>query len=125
MIFGTYNIWSRRNRSLESALHWLAQVQVDCGVLKETKFTDRVYTRESSGFWVTETATAAPSAHCVGVAVFCRKSDYFAIEELRLHGPNVVSFQLVIWRRRWHAAGCYIFPSDTSAIEDVVAAIRD
>ena len=32
--FSTYNIWSGKNGGLESALHDLAQGQVDCGILK-------------------------------------------------------------------------------------------
>ena len=53
---------------MESALCGLAQGQVDCGILQETELKDGDYTRESRGFWVM--ATAAPSAHCGGVAVF-------------------------------------------------------
>ena len=32
--------------------------------------------------------------HSGGVAVFYCKAGHFALEALRLHGPNVVSFQL-------------------------------
>ena len=89
VIFGTYNIRSGRNGGLESALHGLVQGQVDCGMLQETKITDIVYTWASSGFWVT--ATAALSAHCGGIAVFYREAEHFGVEELRLHGPNVLN----------------------------------
>ena len=71
------------------------------------------------------TATAAPSAHRGNVAIFYRKAEHFSIEELRLCGPNVTSFQMVTGRRGWHAVGCYITPSDVSIIEDIAAAIRD
>ena len=67
----------------------------------------------------------APSAHRGGVTIFYRKSDHFAIKELRLHGPNFISFQLVTGRCRWHAVGCYIAPSNALTIEDVAAVIRD
>ena len=43
---GAYKIRSRRNKSLESALHGLAQGQVDCGVLKEIKLNHRFYMLE-------------------------------------------------------------------------------
>ena len=49
---------------------------------------------EASGFWVM--ATEVPSAHCGGVAIFYREAEHFAIEELRLHGPNVIIFQMVM-----------------------------
>ena len=57
---------------VESALHGLAQEQVDCGILQETKLTNIVYTRESNGFRVM--ATAAPSNHRSGVAIFYREA---------------------------------------------------
>ena len=66
--FGTFNIRNGRNGGLESALRGLAQGRVDCGILQETKITNRFYTRESSGFWVM--AMAALSAYCGGVAIF-------------------------------------------------------
>ena len=39
--FGTYNIRSRKNGGLESALCWLALVQVDCGMLQENQTYQR------------------------------------------------------------------------------------
>ena len=101
----------------------LSQGRIDCGVLQEIKINNGVYTRESSVFWVM--ATAAPSAHRGGVAIFYREADHFAIKELRFHGLNVISFQLVTGRQRWHVMGCYIASSDASIIEDIPAAIRD
>ena len=54
---------------------------------------------------MTATATAAVSAHCGSVTVFYRKAEHFAIEELHLHDPNVVGFQVVTGKRRWHIVG--------------------
>ena len=68
VIFGTYSIWSGRNGGMESALHGLAQGQVDCVVMQETNLTDEVYTGVSSVFRVM--AMAAPSAYHRGVTVF-------------------------------------------------------
>ena len=96
--FGTFIFQNGQNGSLESALCGLEQGWVDCGVLKETKITDRVHTQESSGFYVM--TTAAPSACHGGVTVFYRKAEHFTIEEFCLHGPNVISFQLVTWRQQ-------------------------
>ena len=81
-----------------------------------------VYTQEVSGFQVM--ATEALSAHHRGVAIFYRKAENFAIKELRLHGPNVISFQLVKGQRRWHVVGCSIPPSNALTIEYVAATIR-
>ena len=117
-----YNIRSGSNGGLESALFRLAQVQVDCGVMQYTKLTYGVYTRDSSGF--RDMATAEPSAHHEGVALFYRKAEHFAIKELRLQGPNFINFQLVLVRWRWHIVECYIAPSGAFTIDDVISAIR-
>ena len=95
--FGTYNIWSERNGVLESAFCGLVQGQVDCGLLQETKLTNRVYTRDSMGLQVV--ATAVSRAHCGGVAIFYCKAEHFSIKELRIHSMNVISFQLMTRRR--------------------------
>ena len=56
---------------------------------------------------------------------FCCEADHFAIEELRLHGPNIIIFHLVAWRQLWHVVRCYISPSNASTIEGLSAEIRD
>ena len=70
--------------------------------------------REASGFQVM--STEAPSVHHGGVAILYREAEHFAIKELCIHGPNVISFKMVTGRRRWHVAGCYITPSNASTI---------
>ena len=75
----------------------MAQVQVDCGMFQETKLTCTVYKQESRGFRVT--ATAAPSAHCSNFAIFYHEAKHFAIKEIRLHGLNLISLQMVTGRR--------------------------
>ena len=65
------------------------------------------------------------SAHCGGIVIFYREAYHFSIKVLRLHGLNVVSFQMVTGRQCWHVVGCYISPIDASTIEVVAAAIRD
>ena len=67
----------------------------------------------------------APIAHRGGVAVFYCKAEHFDVNELCLHGLNVITFQLVAGRQWWHVVGCYLAPSNASAIEDIAAAIRD
>ena len=67
----------------------------------------------------------ATSAHHGSVAIFYREVEHFAIEELRLHGRNGISFQLVTGRRQWHVMGCYISPRNASTVEDFAVAIRD
>ena len=50
-------------------------------------------------------ATEAPSAHRGGVAIFYREVEHFSVEEIYLHGLNVIRFKLVTGRRRWHVVG--------------------
>ncbi len=45
----TYNIRSGRSGGLEAALRAMAQANVDLGVFQETKLTDDIYARMSSG----------------------------------------------------------------------------
>ena len=87
---------------------------MDCGVLKETKLTNIVYVWESSGFQTM--AMETPSAHRIGIAIFYCKAEHFAIKELCLHGPNIISFQLMTGRRRCHVVGCYIARRNDSTI---------
>jgi hypothetical protein len=85
-----YNIRSSRNGGLESALQAMKQMGIDCGVLLETKLTEGVYTRWSSGYNVQ--STHAPSRWQGGISLFWRASETYEVEEVELHGPNVLSF---------------------------------
>ena len=112
--FVTFNIQNGRNGGLGSALHEMAQGWVDCKYFQETNLTKLVHTWEASGFWMM--VTEAPSAHGGGVDIFYREAEHSAIEELCLHGPNIIIFQMLRERQRWHVVGCYIAPSDASTI---------
>ncbi len=100
----SYNIQSGRNGGLESALQAMKLMGVNFGVLLETKLTKGVYTRWSSGYHVQ--ATHAPSAWQGGISLFWRASDLYEIEEVELHGPSVLSFQLVLGAMRYYIVGC-------------------
>ena len=117
-----FKIRNGQNGGLELSLCGMELGQVDCGVFQQTKLTKIFYTRKASGFWVTE--TEARSAHRGGIVIFYPMAEHFAVEELRLHGLNVITFQLVMGRQRWHVVGCYIASSDALTIEDVNFSIR-
>ena len=121
--FGTYNIRNGRNGGLEAALRGMEQVNLDMGILQETKITDGVYTRASAGYRVV--ATDAPSRHRGGIAMFYREGAGFAVEEVRQYGPNVLSFEVVSGRRRWYIVGCYVAPDDAQTIDQLVTALGD
>ena len=121
--FGTYNISNGRNGGLDSALRGMAKDNMDLGTFQDTKFTDRIYTRDSAGYCIV--ATDAPSRHHGGVAILYRPSPLFAMEAVRQFGPNVVSFQLAKGARRWYIIGCYLTPDNTLTIESVVTALKE
>ena len=121
--FGTYNIRSRRNGGLESALWGMSQANMDLDILQETKFTEGIYTRKSAGYRVV--ATDALIRHRGRVALFYRPSPLFKVEAVREYIPNVLSFKVVTVERRWYIIGCYLAPDDAETIERVVAALGD
>ena len=47
------------------------------------------------------------------------------MEIVHQFGPNVVGFQLATGERRWYIVGCYLFPDNTSAIESLVADLKE
>ena len=63
------NIRSGRAGGLEAALRDLRQGKVGAGILQETKLTNRVHTRYSSGYSVW--ATEVDIRHRGGIAVVC------------------------------------------------------
>jgi hypothetical protein len=84
----------------------MKQMGVDCGVLLETKLTKGVYTRWSSGYNVR--STHAPSKWQGGISLFWRTSRTYEIKEVKMWGPNVLSFQLILGATRWYIMECYI-----------------
>jgi exonuclease III len=109
--FGTYNIQSGRNGRLEQALRAMGQMGMDWGLFTEAKVTNGTHTRFSSEYHVI--ATEAASSSQGGLALFYRDSDTFQVESVRKHGPNVISFEMVVAGVRRPVIGAYIPPSDT------------
>ncbi len=87
---------------------------VNFGVLLETKLTEGVYTHWSCGYHVQ--ATHAASAWQGGISLFWRASDLYEVEEVEFHGPNMLSFQLMLGATRYYIVGCYILPNDLTTL---------
>ena len=98
------------------------QADFDLGVFQETKVTRRDHTRESSRYRVV--MTDPPILHRGSVAVFYREAGHFTLEALCLHVTNLNRFHMATGQQWWNAVRCYISTNDTSAIEDIVTAIR-
>ena len=88
----------------------MAATGVDLGIFTETKITDGIYTRFSSGYNVT--ASNAISARQGWIALFWRDNEIYEVEEVATHGPNVLTFELVTGQMRYYVVGAYIPPSD-------------
>ena len=121
--FGTYNIRNGQNGGLKSALRGVGQENVDVEVFQETKLTEGIYTRKSSGYKVV--ATPAPSQHQGGVAFLYRYYPAFAVKAIRQFGANGIAYQLVTGERRWYIDGCSLEPGDKTTIRDVEAAMAE
>ncbi len=105
-----FNILSGQNGGLESALRAMAAMDVDFGILMETKITGGIYTRFSSGYNVF--ASNAVSVQQGGIALFWKPNKLYEIEEWRVRGPNVITFVVVMGVERYYAVGCYILPRE-------------
>ena len=90
--FGTYNIHKGRKGGMEAALRGMSQANMDLGILQETKLTDGIYNRGSSGYSVI--ATDALSRNRGGVTLFYSSKPHFLVEAVEKFGPNVLGFQL-------------------------------
>ncbi len=69
------------------------KLKVNFGILLETKLTKGVYTLWSSGYNVQ--STHVPSAWQGEISLLWRASEMYEIQEVELHGPNMLLFQLV------------------------------
>ena len=121
--FGSYNIKNIKNRGLRLVIQGMSQAKLDLGIFQETNITDRVYTPRSAGYSVVATDTLIP--HRGRVAVFYQASLRFAVEAIQKFGPNFFSLHLAAGERRWYIIGCYLAPDDASAVESVVADLRE
>ena len=106
----SYNIRSARSGNLESFFRALDQMNVDFGLLCETKLSVDRFTKFSSGYRVF--ASKASNPHRGGVALVYRQSPYWQIESECVHGPNVISFELVTGPQRILIIGAYFPPGD-------------
>ena len=119
--FGTWNIRNGRGEGLITALRAMSQMNIDFGVLTETKVTDNVYTRRTDAYQVIATNAASP--HQGGVALFYRENNCFQVESVRRWGHNVISFVITTGKRRLGFLGAYVPPADTTTLPHLQKAL--
>ena len=92
--FRTCKIQNDRNGGLKLALRRMDQLNIDLGLLQETKIMYGVYRRESAGFHVVLLDTLR--LHRRSVALFYKELLRFAVEADQEHGQKIIRFQLVM-----------------------------
>ncbi len=95
-------------------------MDVDFGILMETKIMGGIYTQFSSDYSVF--ASNAISIQQGGFALFWRSNKLYEIKETRVRGPNVITFVVVLGGNRYYAVGCYIPPNNLTTLTHVEAA---
>ena len=87
----SWNIRSGRDARLAAACRSMNSLDVDIAILQETKVTDGFYPRSAEGYSIV--ATEAKSNRSGGVALVWREGDKFELEETKVWGTNVISFE--------------------------------
>jgi len=113
----TWNIRNGRNGGIESACRALGSLNVDIAVLQETKLTNGIYTRNSSGYSIV--ASDAPSKQKGGIALCWRESRLYELEEARFLSPHVLTFRLITGGLRYYVVGCYIPPKSVAELTHI------
>jgi len=99
-------------------------MNVDIGILTETKFSNDKYTKYAEGYTVIGTKTNGRQG---GVALIYRdRMDGWVLESTTQFGPNVIRATLVSGRKRWYIIGAYIPPSeDDGTTNDFITMARE
>ena len=67
--------------------------------------------------------TKAPRKHRGVFAVLYRESPHWHLDMLQTFGLHVLSFQMMMGKKRWNVVGSYILPARTRKIEIVATAL--
>jgi hypothetical protein len=123
IVVASWNICNGCNGGLESALTAMEAMDVNLGILMETKVTGGIYTQNLSGYSVI--TSDAPSAHQGGIAIFWQANKTYKVKDWRICGPNVLSFVIVMGSQRFYAVGCYIPPANLNTLPQVDQALNE
>ena len=107
---------------MESAARALNLTDVNIAMVQETKFINPQYATKGAVRYKSRTA-APTSVACRDVSLHWRdgEKNLFWVENDRVRGPNVITFELVVGEgtdglgmgERYYIVGCYIPLSDT------------
>ena len=110
----THNIRDGRNGGLLSVARAFDHANVDVAVVQEVKLKNPKFAPRT-GFGYQIHTTAAGTGNCGGISLLVRENGPFSVEEVKVWGENVLSFQLQVGEEeedRWHCVGAYFPPSD-------------
>ena len=110
----TYNISDGRVAGLESAGRAFKEGGIDIAFVQESKFMDKDHATKRYGPYDILTA-ATQRTNCGGVSLFHRDSELYSLENARVRGPNIITFELQVGATRYYAIGCYLPPSESGA----------
>ena len=105
----TLNIIDGRRNRLNAALRCMRGMNIDLGIITETKFNTDRYTKAAEGYKVVGTKAETGKG---GVALIYRDSKEWGLESTQTFGSNVIRTTLVSGGKRWHIIGAYIPPSE-------------
>ena len=103
----TYNIRDARDGRLLLTTQALDHVTVTVAVVQEVKLKDPKFAPQT-GFRYQIHATAAGIGGCGGVSLLAREDGSFGVMEVKVWGPNILSFQLQAGQKKedcWHCVG--------------------
>jgi hypothetical protein len=110
----TYNIMHHGLGRLQQVLMSCSQMNMDFGILTETKFANEMYPRSYAGYHIRATEASNVQG---GVVLFWREQlAVFSVESVKLIVPNILGFELVSGCRWWRFIGVYIPPSEDNGL---------
>jgi hypothetical protein len=108
---------------LDSTLQEMEAMDVNLGILMETKVTSRIYTQHLSGFSVV--ASNAHRGHQGRIVFFWRANKMYKVRDWHICGPNVLFFVIVMGSQHFYVVGCYILPTDLNTLPQVKQALNE
>ena len=110
ILVATHNGRDGKNEGLEGATSVLDSLDVHICVVQETDITETIFaTKWSCHYKIL--AAAAEINSCGGVTLLWKTSPLYKMEEVRVSGNNIISFELETRRDQYYVMGCYIPPS--------------
>lgn len=108
---GTLNIINAGRSRLNAALRCMREMNMDLGILTETKLYHTKYSKSCEGYLVEATVSERMKG---GVALFYKRDPKgWSIESTKHFGPNVIRATLVSGHKHWNIIGAYVPPSES------------